>query len=632
VSRLLGGDPSLVLHGGGNTSIKSEVPDPTGEVVSVVYVKGSGWNLGTIEEAGFTALRRDRLLRLLTLESLSDALMVNELRQARLDSTAPDPSIEALLHARIPYRVVLHSHADAIVALSDQPDEGANVQRALAGRVLVVPYVKPGFDLARTIAKIMPPELDGILGIVLAHHGLFTFGDTAQEAYDCHISLVAQAEDYLGMTSRGLPVVPIARQPGEAIEIAQLREEASTAAGFPLIARQSSSARAIEFIASADLDTKAAQGPATPEHVIRTKRLPMIGRDVQGYATAYRAYFEHGSKRITTPITALDPAPRVVLDQTLGLVVLGDTAAAANINEDIYLHTMDIIDAAQRQSGYATLSADEFFDIEYWELEQVKLRNKTASKRFLGEVALVTGAASGIGRACAAALLKQGACVIGLDLNPDVTATFDSDQWLGVVADVSSADDLRVSIDQGVRRFGGLDILVPGAGVFAATTPIADMTDDVWLKSLNVNLNGVERLFSQCHPYLKLSPRGGRVVLVASKNVGAPGPGAAAYSVSKAAALQLARVAAIEWAPDGIRVNAVSPDAVFDTGIWTPELLAERARRYGLTVTEYKRRNLLKLEILSKDVAAAVADLCSVNFRATTGSNVPVDGGNERII
>ncbi|MGO4102735.1 bifunctional aldolase/short-chain dehydrogenase [Leifsonia sp. YAF41] len=635
VSRLLGSDPALVLHGGGNTSIKAQTRDVTGDTVDVLYVKGSGWDLASIERAGFAPLRRERLAQLLTVPHLTDTQMMNELRQASMDSAAPDPSVEALLHALLPARVVLHSHADALVALMNQPEGQSAVEELYGDRVIVVPYVMPGFDLARLAADLWPRlSTSRTEGMVLLNHGLFTVGETTEEAYSRHIEFIDMAERHSAFTASAVPAGPESRDllPGEPLDLAQFRAAASRIVGRPVIVSQTPSPRARDFASAPDVSEKATRGPATPDHVIRTKRIPLIGRDLDSYAAEYKEYFAQNSSRRGVALTALDSAPRVVLDPEWGLVTLGGSVTETAITADIYLHTMDIIDAAERQDGYQALPAGDIFDVEYWELEQAKLRLSGPAKRFQGEIALVTGAASGIGRACAEVLLAQGAAVIGLDLNADVGEAFNSPSWLGIQADVSSIDQLRAAIDRGVRRFGGIDIVVPAAGIFAKSAPIAALEDESWLRSFSVNTTAVARLFALVHPYLAAAPHGGRVVLIASKNVAAPGPGASAYSASKTAAAQLARVAALEWAPDGIRVNLVHPDAVFDTGLWTPELLAERASKYGMTESEYKRRNLLHLEITSRDVGHAVAELCSTTFRATTGANVPIDGGNERVI
>ena len=632
VSRLLGADPSLVLHGGGNTSIKGRTRDITGDDVDVVWVKGSGWNLGTIAPEGFAPLRRERLLRLLQLEFMDDATMVNELRQASLDASAPTASIEALLHAFLPARVVLHSHADAIVALTNQPNGRERAAKVLGRGVHVLPYIKPGFVLARAVAEAGAALLgdSDTDALVLANHGLFTFGDDADAVLARHLDLVRVASEELGVAAWGEPGEAVARA-GSPLDVARLRRDVSRAAGHPLLAVQSTSGRAAAYATRPDAARVSSRGTATPEHLIYTKRSPMVGRDVAAFVADYRRYVAD-NLTADREIVEIDPAPRVVLDPELGLITVGRTATAAAVVHDITLHTMDIVDAADRLGGYVSLDEADSFAMEYWELEQVKLQKAGVPPELAGEVAVVTGAASGIGRACAQRLLDQGAAVVGVDLDPAVLEVSSSPAWRGVVGDVSDVSVVREAAETAARDFGGVDILVVAAGIFPPTTPLAHLEEEVWERAMAVNARGVAIAFRELHPYLALSPRGGRVVLVSTKNVTAPGPGAAAYSASKAAAAQAARVAALEWAADGIRVNHVEPDAVFDTAIWTPQLLAERAATYGLTVEEYKTRNLLGVEVTSGMVADGVVQLCSSAFRGTTGAHLTVDGGNDRIV
>ncbi|MFS0868171.1 SDR family NAD(P)-dependent oxidoreductase [Microbacterium sp. 179-B 1A2 NHS] len=625
VSRALGEDPAFVLHGGGNTSIKTSGVDLTGEPIDLVLVKGSGWNLGTIEAAGFAPLRRRRLQDLLTLDSLDDVAMVNELRLASLDSAAPTASIEALLHAYLPGKVVLHSHADAIVSLTNRDVDAAEIADVLGARVLVLPYVMPGFPLARLIASTDVAAVDAV---VLRNHGLFTFGDDPDGTLDRHRALVARAAEAAGVESWGDPGAARPRT-GDLVEIAELRREISEAASRPMLLRQSASSRAAEVARRPDLVAWSSRGTATPEHVLYTKRSALVGRDVGQYAARYRAYVQRNRHR-AGEIVELDPAPRVVLDPDLGLLIAGDTALDLGVAHDVTLHTYDVIDAADRLGGYRSLDEPLTFDIEYWSLEQAKLAGR-ARKPLTGEVAVVTGAASGIGRATAERLLASRASVLGMDLNPEVLSAFPDDGWRGVVGDVTDPAAIGEALDTAVRDFGGVDVVVVAAGIFPPTQPIAVLDDAVWERAFSVNVTAAARLLRAAHPFLARSPRGGRVVLVSTKNVIAPGPGVAAYSASKAAAAQLARVAALEWAEDGIRVNQVEPDAVFDTAIWTEELLEERAAQYGMTVADYRTRNLLGTEVTSAAVADAVAMFCE-GLPATTGAHLSVDGGNDRVI
>ncbi|UCR88866.1 bifunctional aldolase/short-chain dehydrogenase [Mycetocola spongiae] len=629
-SRTIGAHEDLVLHGGGNSSIKDTVTDVTGAEVEVLYVKGSGWNMATIEPAGFAPLRMDRLRELLSIESITDSVLVNELRCAMIRSDAPDASIEALLHALLPARAVLHSHADAIVSLTNQENPEALIREIYGSDVVVIPYVMPGFDLARVCARVWAEQAGpDTRGMVLLNHGLFTFGDTMEEAYGRHVELITLAEERLG-AAESAPAAPVKALDPE--RIARLRGELSAQAGRALIVSSDTDSEVAAFVARPDLASVASRGPATPDHVIRTKRLPLVGTDIAGYVEEYRAYFERNKNRSSEPVALLDPTPRIILDPGFGMLSVGNTVKDAQIVRDIARHTFNIIDSSERVGTYTALGEGDLFDVEYWELEQAKLRMSGAPAELAGQIALVTGASSGIGRGCAEYLMGLGAAVIAVDISAAVVDLHSDPRWLGVQADVCDPAGMAEALRLGVERFGGLDILVVAAGVFAQSSPISELDAAVWERTFAINVGSVQSLFAQAYPLLAHAPGCGRVVVIGSKNVAAPGPGAAAYSASKAALTQLARVAALEWAPAGIRVNTVHPDAVFDTGLWTEDLLNERAAKYGMSVEDYKRRNLLSAEVTSKNVARMVGSMVTETFAVTTGAQVPVDGGNDRVI
>ena len=625
-SRLLGSEPTLVLHGGGNTSIKGPYLDITGSEVDTLFVKGSGWDLATIAPPGFTPLRLSRLTELLDLDAITDQEMMRELSAARLDPGAPQPSVESLLHAFLPFPAVQHSHADVIVTLTNVTDGDATVRQALGDGVVIVPYVMPGFDLARLVRKLWPPET-AATGMVLMNHGLFTFGATTREAYERHLALITKAEQYLGPASPS----PSPRLPTpNPVDLAELRQRLSKVAGAPMVVRRHADPDVARFVARPDLGSLAGRGPLTPDHVIRTKRVPMIGRDVDQYAKEYTEYFEENQRRTGRNLQMLDPAPRIVLDPEWGMLAAGRSLADAEIAADIYHHTIGALERAEDQlGGYRALSPADLFDCEYWDLEQAKLKRSGPLPEFGGMVALVTGSASGIGRATAMELLTRGAAVVGCDI---AEPTIDEPHCLGLQLDVTEDREQTEAIVRAIENFGGIDIAVVGAGVFGESQNVADLDLDSWDRVMAVNVRAVGALLRDLEPFLRRSPVGGRVAVVASRNATAPGKGAAAYSASKAALTQLARVAALEWAEAGIRVNIVHPDGVFDTGIWTEDLIKSRAAAYGLEVDDYKRRNLLKTEVSAATVATIIADLCSDRYRATTGAQIPIDGGNERVI
>jgi len=633
-SRLLGRDKSLVLHGGGNTSVKIRERNLFGEEETILYVKGSGWDLETIEPQGFSPVRLAHVLRLAELPALSDPEMVNQLVTHMLRATAPAPSIETILHGLMPQKFVDHTHADAVLSVSNTKDGEKRIREAYGKRCVVIPYLMPGFDLAQYCAREFKRQgTPETVGMVLLNHGIFSFGDTAREAYERMIELVTLAEKYLE-SKRAWAVGPKDFAPGTVDVDAQarLRRALSDTAGTPLILRTVTNERTLGFAQHADLGRISQQGPATPDHVIRTKRTPMLGTDVGRYIAGYKRYFDEHAPKAKEPKTMLDPAPRVVLDPDFGLAAVGRTAKDAAIVEEIYDHSIDVILRAEALGGFRALPPNDIFDVEYWDLEQAKLKKGGKLPAFAGEVALVTGAASGIGKAAVSAFLSRGAAVVGLDLDAKIESLHARPDFLGLHCDVTDERQVKLAVARAVVAFGGLDMLVLNAGVFPASRKIADLPTDEWRRAMTVNLDANLYLMRACHPFLKLAPRGGRVVVIGSKNVPAPGPGASAYSASKAALNQLARIAALEWGADGIRINTLHPNAVFDTGLWTEDLLAQRAKQYGMTAEAYKTNNVLRTEVTSRDVAELAAEMCGPLFAKTTGAQVPVDGGNERVI
>ncbi|MDP1995663.1 MAG: bifunctional aldolase/short-chain dehydrogenase, partial [Gallionella sp.] len=525
-SRLLGANPNLVLHGGGNTSVKGVSRNIFGEEVETLYVKGSGSDLATIEAKDFVAVRLEAMLKLSRLEKLSDIDMARELKLASLDPNAPAPSVEAILHALIPHRFVDHTHADAIVTLTNTPDGEARIRELFGDEVIVLPYVMPGFDLAKLCAEVFPAQATPrTIGMVLMNHGIFSFGDSAKQSYVRMIELVGRAEDYLNRNaalSSATEMAPTA----DWSAVPELRKKVSAAAGFPLLLRSETSSAALAFARHPNIAAISQRGPATPDHIIRTKRLPLLGRDIGAYAQAYKDYFEKNSQSASTPLTMLDPAPRVIIDPEFGLVSAGRSARDTQIIEDIYLHTQDIILRGEKLGGYQALGEADLFSMEYWDLEQAKLKKAGAPKAFAGEVALVTGAASGIGKACVQSFLNRGAAVVGVDINPAVGLLHGGRaDYLGITADMTSADAIREIIEKTIRHYGGLDMLVLNAGIFPGGRKISALGDDEWRKVMAINLDANLAIMREALTLLKAAPRYGRVVVIGSKNVPAPGPG-----------------------------------------------------------------------------------------------------------
>ena len=635
-SRLLGRDSSLVLHGGGNTSVKGELTDVFGETRRVLFVKGSGWDLKSIGAAGFAPTDLNYLLRLAELEQLSDSEMMRQLRLATLDPAAPNPSVEAILHALIPHRYVDHTHADAVVTLSNSPD-GERILRELYGdEVLVLPYIMPGFILARQVAAATrDADWDALRGIVLLQHGIFSFHEDAEGSYEAMIELVDRAESELlrragkklGTPAAVTHVAPIAT----ALELSRLRKAAGEIHGLPMLARLDAGPEATNFAQFDDCGELIRRGPLTPDHTLHAKPFGAVfdADPLPGLRDFKQEYLRYFSEHADENHQCLDAAPRYGVWRDKGMIYLAPNCKRLEIVADISAHTIRAIRLAEAIGGWRTLPREKLFEVEYWELEQAKLAKARAAPELQGKIALVTGAASGIGRATVEELRGRGATVIALDI--DEMEGLESPEVLCLRCDVTDSDATESALSQGVLHFGGLDILVSNAGNFPASANLAEMTDAAWEQSMQLNLSSHMKVLRACLPLLEngFDPA---VVFVASKNVPAPGPGAAAYSAAKAGLTQLARVAALEAGPLGIRVNVVHPNAVYDTGIWTEEVLSERARRYGMDVEQYRTSNLLGLEVSSHDVAASIVSLAGAAFSRTTGAQIPVDGGNERVI
>jgi rhamnose utilization protein RhaD (predicted bifunctional aldolase and dehydrogenase)/NAD(P)-dependent dehydrogenase (short-subunit alcohol dehydrogenase family) len=647
-SRLLGGDPALVLHGGGNTSVKSTARDLFGDEHEVLYVKGSGWDLAAIEPAGFPACKLAPLKRACALPTLSDEAMVALTRREMLDPSSPTPSVEALLHAYLPAKFVDHTHADAVLKVVDQPD-GVDRARAVFGDdVLVVPYVMPGFVLAQRVAALWEAWLaegkPAPRGMVLEKHGIFSWGETAEESYRQMIALVGEAE-------RAVAVASDDKRAGEQNMVRRevalaLRGAMSRASDQSWAVAWRSSQRVLAFTRRADLAEIATRGPATPDHVIRTKPWPLVLGDLgeanpaalaqrfdeamKGYAARYREYFARnlGERNLT----ALDPYPRVALVPDLGLACFGRTIAQAELVADLYEHTVDVIEGAESLGRYQPVSEADLFDVEYWSLEQAKLGAKKTAAPLEGKIALVTGAASGIGLASARALLAAGAHVVMSDRDARVLEAVSEwpearfpGRFFTVVCDVTVEADCRRAVETACDRFGGLDVVVSNAG----TAPSGDLHtaggEAALRASLEVNLLGHQRIARLASEVMIAQGAGGVLLFNASKAAFNPGPEFGPYAVPKAALVALMRQYAIDLGKHGIRANAVNADRV-RTRLFGEGVLEARAKARGLSPSAYFRANLLGRETTAEQVAEAFVYLAGAE--ATTGCVITVDGGN----
>lgn len=632
-SRLLGNNEDLVMHGGGNTSVKIREKNIFGEEEDILYVKGSGWDLGTIETAGFAPVKLKALHQLADLDKLTDVEMVKYQRMAMTNPSAPNPSVEAILHAIIPYTFVDHTHADAVVTVTNTPGGKKRIQQIYGKNMMIIPYVMPGFILAKKIYEMTKGvDWDKLDGMILMNHGVFTFDHDPKASYEKMINIVAKSEKYLKKQGAN-PIKGRKKGKVDGLQIAQIRNELSKIWKSPVLVKVNNSPAATAFSNLPNVKEITGRGPLTPDHIIRTKRTPVVigdqpAKDLAKYVKDYISYFK---KNNTGEQTLLDQAPRWAVLPGKGTLAFGPTVKHTTIIEDISRHTQKAIYQSEHLGGWTALGKADLFEMEYWSLEQAKLKKAGAPKAMQGKVAIVTGAASGIGKACVESLVAQGAVVAGLDIAPSIDNLFSQKEVIGIRCDVTNMKQLKSAIAQTVAQFGGIDMLVSNAGIFPKSSRIADMDEKVWDRSLHINVSSHQRLIQLLVPYMALGfdPA---IVIVGSKNVPAPGPGAAAYSVAKAGLTQLGRVAAMELGGQGIRVNMVHPNAVYDTAIWTKEVLSARAKHYGLTVEEYKTNNMLKVEVTSKDVADLIIAMLGKTFGKITGAQVPIDGGNDRVI
>jgi rhamnose utilization protein RhaD (predicted bifunctional aldolase and dehydrogenase)/NAD(P)-dependent dehydrogenase (short-subunit alcohol dehydrogenase family) len=655
-ARLIGAEAALVLHGGGNTSAKAKATTVLGETIDVLHIKGSGWDLATIEPAGHPAVRLEPLRRLRHLDAMTDEAMVNELRTNLLDATAPNPSVETLLHALLPARFIDHTHADAILALCDQPD-GKRIFTSLFGRALVwVPYVMPGFALAKRCADAfehVASEVEPTI-MVLERHGLFTWGDSARESYERTIDAVNGAERYAVEHGRtvSVPAAPRGARPSESELLPRLRGVFAKLRGDPPerapIVRTRCTDELLEFLARPDAPELVTKGCMTPDHVLRTKPTALwltetdgsnhanfaarVEAAVRDYARKYDAYFNEMVLAKGVKKNKLDPWPRVVLLPGFGACAIGATAREADIALDIYEHTADVMRTAADIGTYAPCSHADLFDVEYWSLEQAKV--KPVSTLPLSRcVALVTGAASGIGYATAVRMLAAGAHVAMLDKDHDATvalpggplAAYGTDRVLKLTADVRDAGAVERAFAQTVSAWGGVDVVVSNAGT-ATEGRLETLSGEAALRdSLELNCLSHAVVARAAVDIMAVQGRGGCLCFNASKSAFNPGPGFGPYAVAKSALVALMRQYAVDLSAQQIRSNAVNADRI-RTHLFAGGVLESRARARGLSVDEYFRANLLAREVTADDVADAFVYLATA--RATTGCVITVDGGN----
>jgi len=647
-TRLLGGDPRLVLHGGGNTSVKTRMRDQLGDATDVICVKGSGWDMGNIEPAGLPAVRLEPLRRLRALDKLSDEDMVNFQRINLLDSSAPNPSVETLLHAFLPHTFIDHTHSTAILALTDQPDGEALARDVFGKRVAYVPYTIPGFALAKSVADVFDRNPD-VEGAILLKHGIFAFANDARTAYERMIEFVTMAEERLARNRKSLVAVKLPEKLARTAEIAPILRGACTLSRDDMAGTAKrqilcfrTSAPILEYVNGAELSRYANQGVVTPDHTIRTKNWPLIvpapeaghldawkgevEKAVAAYVARYHDYFARNNERANPKKKELDPLPRVILVPGKGLFGLGATAKDAAIAADIAENTVEVITDAEAIGRYEPIPEADQFDVEYWSLEQAKL-GKANEKVLARQVCVVTGGGSGIGAAVARGMAAEGAEVAVLDRDRAASiavAKGIGKSALAIACDVTKPDEVARAFAEVAKAFGGVDIVVSNAGA-AWQGRIGEVDDDTLRKSFELNFFAHQSVAKAAVRIMIAQGTGGCLLFNTSKQAINPGKDFGPYGLPKAATLFLMKQYALDYGKFGIRSNAVNADRI-RSGLLTGEMVEARAKARGVSAEQYMGGNLLGREVYASEVAEAFVYLA--HAEKTTAAVITVDGGN----
>ena len=638
-TQLLGNDPTVVLHGGGNTSVKSSIKTLLGDKEEIIYVKGSGKDMGNIEEDGFPALEMKNLLNMRSLKELDDFQMVNYQRKYMLDTSFPNASVETLLHAFLPYKFVDHSHSNAILSLIDQPDPIKICKKVFGEEMGIVPYIMPGFQLAKKAAEVFDQN-PNVKGLILLNHGIFTFAEHAKESYELMIRYISLAEKEL-------------KQKSKSIHVKKYQEKKITASSIANLIRQQISIKPNkkidhkivyfykpnfldELFSHPRLKQFTTQGPVTPDHVIRIKSKPLvidlsndklnnleskIAKAVKKYQDDYQKYFKRNHK-YNLKANMLDPYPRLILVKGIGIFSTGPSFKDAKIAMDVGINSLSVILEATKFGEFRSIQEKEIFKMEYWPLELAKI--KPSTHKLKGHVTVITGGLGAIGYSTAKKFLREGSEVVLLDIIDPKNISLNVSGMTYIQCDITNENKVEKVFQQISQKFGGVDILISNAG-FAIQSSLADLTKKQLDSSFDLNFFAHHYFTKHGTKIMKIQNMKGSVVFNISKQSVNPGPNFGAYGLPKATLMFLMKQYVVESSKYGIRFNGVNADRI-RSGLLNPAMIAKRANSRGLTIEQYMSGNLLKEEVKASDVAEAFYHL-SISYR-TTASVITVDGGN----